>query len=399
MFYSLLFFCAMEKKYSPFWVALTTSMVVAVVWYFVLFSLLRADIADTQSSVIGLLQEQQDALTTTFDTSLSLMQEAIIANIDQAKQSVVSIVATKNVQYYLLTPGQRPALTQSEEKVGGWSGIIVSKSGYIITNQHVVADPSAAYTIITHDAKTYPVTKIWFDPVLDLAVLRIDDSSADFWFFVQEADFISLGEQVSIGQFAFAIGNALTELQNTVTFGIVSAKNRELQMQWDNMYVGLIQTDTPINPWNSGGPLLNVYGKVIGINTAIKQFAQWIWFALPVTKEFVTATIQSIGEYNSIVRPYVGIVYTDITPNVQKQMDIAVVDHGIYVNDVVANSPASTAGIQWGDIVIAINDVAIDTNLPFLYQLYTYKSGDTLRLHILRNGDRIYRDVILGTNQ
>lgn len=389
----------MEKKYSPFLISVLTSMVVATIWYFILFSLLRSDIAETQSSVIGLLQDQEDALTNTLDSNLSVLQEAIISNIDQAKQSVVSIVATKNVQYYLLTPGQRPAITQSEAKVGGGSGIIVSKSGYIITNKHVVEDPSAAYTIITHDAKTYPVTKVWFDPVLDIAVLRIDDSSATFSWHIQEAQFISLGENVAIGQFAFAIGNVLTELQNTVTFGIVSAKNRELQMQWNNMYVGLLQTDTPINPWNSGGPLLDVYGKVIGINTAINQFAQGVGFALPVTQEFINATIAAVEQYAAIVRPYVGIIYTDITPAVQKDMNISVIDYGIYVNEVVPNSPADIAAIQWWDIIIAINDVAIDTSLPFLYQLYTYKSGDTLRLHILRNGDRIYRDVILGENQ
>jgi serine protease Do len=389
----------MEKKYSPFWVSLLTSMAVAIVWYLLLFSLLRSDIADTQSSVIGLLQDQEDAIADTLDSHLSVLQEAIISNIDQAKQSVVSIVATKNIQYYLLTPGQRPAVTQSEAKVGGGSGIIVSKSGYIITNKHVVEDPSAAYTIITHDTKTYPVTKVWFDPVLDLAVLRIDDSSTLFSWHTQEATFISLGEDVSIGQFAFAIGNVLTELQNTVTFGIVSAKNRELQMQWNNMYVGLLQTDTPINPWNSGGPLLDVYGKVVGINTAINQFAQWVGFALPVTQEFINATIDAVQQYGAIIRPYVGIIYTDITPAVQKEMNISVIDYGIYVNDVVPNSPAETATIQWGDIVIAINDVAINTSLPFLYQLYTYKAGDTLRLHILRNGDRIYRDVVLGQNQ
>jgi|GEM_PF-1522095 len=108
----------MEKNYSPFWVALTTSMVVAIVGYFVLFSLLHADISDTQSSVVGLLQDQQEAIAQTFDTSLSIMQEAIVTNIAQAKKSVVSIVATKNIQYYLLTPGQQPAITQSEAKVG-----------------------------------------------------------------------------------------------------------------------------------------------------------------------------------------------------------------------------------------------------------------------------------------
>lgn len=129
---------------------------------------MRSDIADTQASAVRLLQEQRDSIEEVFDTSLSIMQEAIIANIDQARQSVVSVVAITDIA------------TQGEAKVGGGSGIVVSKSGYIITNKHVVADPSAAYTIITHDAKTYPVTKVWFDPVLDLAILFIDDSSATF---------------------------------------------------------------------------------------------------------------------------------------------------------------------------------------------------------------------------
>jgi len=377
----------MEKKYSPFWVALTTSILISTLWYFVLFSLLRSNITDTQSSVISLLQEQKDSIEATFDTSLSVMQEAIVSNIGHTRESVVSIVATTDIS------------AQGEVKLGGWSGIVVSKSGYVVTNKHVVIDPSAAYTVITYNAKKYPVTKVWFDPVLDIAILRIDDSSATFSWEVQEAKFVSLGETIAVGQFVFAIGNAFTELQNTVTFWIISAKNRELQMQWDNIYVGLLQTDASINLWNSGGPLLDVYGKVIGINTAINQFTQWIWFALPVTQEFINKTIDSIQQYTAIVRPYVGIVYKDITPAVQKEMNISVVDYGIYINNVVENSPADVSGLQWWDIIIAINDISIDSTLPFLYQLYTYKAGDTLRLHILRNGDTIYRDIILSINQ
>jgi len=387
----------MEKRYSSFWVALITSVGVSVIAYFLLFFLLRTDIVETRSFITTTLQEHSDLLGQTFDNELSMFQEAIVHNIDVAKRSVVSIVASRNVQLYMMWPDRELSVSERETQVGWWSGIIVSKSGYIITNRHVVANPDVSYSIITHDWSAYAVKNVWIDPVLDIAILAIV-SDDDFVNTTEVASFLSHGEPILVGQFAFAIGNALTQWQNTVTFGVISAKNRELHMQWNNIYVGLLQTDTSINPGNSWGPLLDIYGKVIWINTAISQFAQWIAFSLPVTQEFVDASLQSIQEYWQIVRPYVGVVYNDITPAVQQELGISAVSHGIYVGDIVSNSPAADAGLLWWDIIIALNDVAIDDDFPFLYQLYTYQPGDTIRFDILRSGDRMHVDLILGDN-
>ncbi len=387
----------MEKKYSPFWVALITSICVCVVIAFLLFFFLRADIATTKSFITTTLQEHNTLLEQTFDNELSIFQEAIVHNIDTAKDSVVSIVASRNVQLYMLWPDRELSVAERETQVGGWSGIIVSKSGYIITNRHVVENPDVSYSIITNDWSAYDVKNVWIDPVLDIAILAIsyDDTFVDS---TQVASFLSHGEPILIGQFAFAIGNALTQWQNTVTFGVISAKNRELRMQWNNIYAWLLQTDTSINPGNSWGPLLDVYGKVIGINTAISQFGQWIGFALPVTQQFVDASLSTIQEYGKIVRPYLGIIYTDITPSVQQELGISTISHGIYIRDIVSNSPAFEAGLLWWDIIIALNNISIDDDFPFLYQLYTYQPGDTIRLDILRSGDRMHIDVVLWDN-
>jgi len=379
---------------SAFWVALTTSFLVAIVAYFVLFFLLRTDIVETRSFLARATAEQDTMLQRTFDTTLSLFQEAIVSNVFEVRDSVVSIVATRNVQLYMMGPDRSVSIAEQERQVWGWSGIIVSKSGHVLTNRHVVQDSAVSYTVILQDGKIYPVKNIWIDAVLDIAILALD-IDAVFVENISVAHFISRDKPLSVGQFVFAIGNALTQWQNTVTFGILSAKNRELRMLWDNLYIGLLQTDTAINPGNSWGPLLDIYGNVIGINTAISTFWQWIWFALPITQEFVDATIAWLLQYGKIVRPFMGIVYKDISPDIQKKLWIQETDNGIYITDIVLDSPAYRAWLRKWDIIISLSDVLINNDTPFLYQLYTYSPWDMIRLHIIRSWDIIYRDVLL----
>jgi len=211
-----------------------TSLVVAILSYFVLFALLRTDIVDTKSLIASTIQEHDTLLKKTFDTQLSSFQEALIQNIWTATESVVSIVASSDVQLYMTSPANAVSAVASDRQLWWWSGIVVSKSGYIVTNKHVVSDTSVSYTIITYDGKAYPVKNIWHDPTLDIAVVMVDDDG--FTDHVGEASFVSRGESVRIGQFVFSIGNAFTQRQNTVTFGVVSAKNRTLRIQWNNIY-------------------------------------------------------------------------------------------------------------------------------------------------------------------
>lgn len=368
----------------------------AICGYLIFFFVFATDIAQIQD-MLDTVVINQDAMDTNVALTVSSFQAAIVDTIRQANYSVVSIVATRNVQLYMMGPDRSISVAEEQRQVGWGSGIIVSKSGYILTNRHVVEDPNVSYTVILHDGKTYRVRNIWIDSVLDIAVLALDVDTV-FTDTVHEAHFISRDDSLSVGQFAFAIGNALTQWQNTVTFGVISAKNRELRMLGDNMYIWLLQTDTAINPGNSWGPLLDIYGNVIGINTAISIFGQGIGFALPVTQEFVDATIDGLESYGKIVRPFVGIVYMDITPAVQNQFGIDDTQNGVYITDIIVDSPADSAGLMRGDIIISINDMMINDDTPFLYQLYTYRPGDVLTLHILRAGTSIYRDVTIAAN-
>jgi len=166
------------------------------------------------------------------------------------------------------------------KEIGGGSGFVVSSDGLIVTNKHVVLDEQAQYTVLTNDGKKYPATVLARDPVQDVAIIKIDANNLSV---------VKLGDSdsVKIGQTVIAIGNALGEFRNTVSAGIISGLMRTLTAGGGGFSEELdevIQTDAAINPGNSGGPLLNLYGEVIGVNTAMAQGAENIAFAIPVNK-------------------------------------------------------------------------------------------------------------------
>lgn len=377
-------------------VALFTSLAVTVLWYFVLYNVFLDDLRYVQSFVSDTLSEQDNKLSRTLDNNLSLVQAQIVDTVSRVSPWVVSIVATKNIQLYFADPrGVLPGvLTESEATVWWWSGIYSSQSGYIITNKHVVNDVNASYTIIDHKWNTYEVVNIWFDDVLDFAVLKIDSSDT---ITLPVTSYVDFATDIHVGSFVLAIWNSLSALQNSVTFGIISATNRNLiTTDSDILYAGLLQTDTAINPWNSGGPLVNVYGEVIGIMTAIINQGQGIGFALPVSQEFIDATLFSVEEYGQIVRPYLGISYIDIDRNVVEQLGIQKgINHGIYIENIIDWSPAEQAGLRAWDIVLSLNKKNIDIDNSFLYQLYTFMPGDTIDVEIVRNWDPLTLSLVL----
>jgi len=327
------------------------------------------------------------------------LQSALVETIITAKKSVVSITISKDVKFYVDDPSQLNGpgnVQQQTAQVGWWSGIIVSKAWYILTNKHVVQDTSAKYSVILSDGKSYNVDKIRFDDLLDLAILKIVDSEGNPVTDLFPASFLSLDTQVDIGQFALAIGNSLSMYANNATFGIIGGKNKQLTINKNNLYVWLYQTDALVNPGNSGGPLIDIEGNVLGITTAITE-GEWIAFALPISKEFIEGTIKSIENFWKITRPIIGIQYIDITPAFQKEKKITL-DNGIYIKDVLADLPASEAGLEIGDIILSINGKVITNQLPFLYQLYTFIPGDTITLDVLRGGEKITINVLLGWN-
>ncbi len=312
----------------------------------------------------------------------------LISTVDSVKESVVSITASKDfISYNNWKPTE---LFQQE--VWWWSWILISKEGYILTNKHVINDEDAIYTVIFSDWLIVEVEAVWLDKNLDIAVIKVSDKKV--WY-RSPATIIDLEDNTLVWQFALAIWNALAEFQNSVTFWVISWNNRKLTIDEENLYAWLLQTDTSISEWNSWWPLFNLNWEVIWINTAVSAFWENIWFAIPITQQFVNATLQSIKNNNSIVRPFVWVRYIDIDSNVAKELDISL-DWWIYIAEVIAWSPADDAWILKDDIITHVNKVKIDEHRPFLYQLFTNIPGQSLDVDIQRWSTLTSWKILLG---
>jgi serine protease Do len=340
-----------------------------------------------------------NTMSDTKSSNLSTLQSYLIQSIEHAKTSVVSITASKDVKFYVDDPSQLNgpgSVHQQIAQVGWWSGIIVSKNGYILTNKHVVQDTWAKYSVILSDGKTYNVDKIRFDDLLDLAILKIIDSEGVSPKDLQVATFLPIDTQVDVGQFALTIGNTLSKYPNTVTLWIIGGKSKKLTINGNNLYIWLYQTDAQANPGNSGWPLIDIDGNIIGMTTAIDEW-EGLTFALPLSQEFIAWTLKSIETFWSISRPIIGIQYVEITPTLQAEKKINIAN-GIYIKDVISDLPAREAWLQVDDSIVSINGKEISHHLPFLYQLYTFIPGDTVSLHIVRGGKPIDLQIVLWWN-
>lgn len=315
------------------------------------------------------------------------LENELIGTVDAVKSSVVSIIITKD---FILYDG-RQATGLVEQQVWWGSGILVSEEWYILTNKHVVDGADTSYTIIFSDGQAVEAEQAWLDKTLDIALLKVDASS--IWN-RQIASAIPFGETVQVGQFALAIWNALAEFQNSVTFWVVSGKNRKLTIDNENLYAWLLQTDTSISEWNSGWPLFDLDGQVVWINTAVSAFWENIGFAIPVSQEFIYATIASVQKYDELVRPFVGIRYVDLNSQIANELGIGQTQ-GIYVAEVVQWSAADLAGIQKEDILTHVDGIPVDTTNPFLYQLFTKSPWESVVGTILSSGAKKDVEIIL----
>lgn len=279
----------------------------------------------------------------------------------------------------------------TEQDIG--TGFIMSADGLIITNKHVVSDPTSKYKVITKDDKTYNVDKIYRDPTNDLAILKIDATGLAP---------IELGDssKIKVGQMAIAIGTALGEFRNTVTVGVISGLGRGITAgspmdgnveRLDNV----IQTDAAINPGNSGGPLLNSAGQVVGVNTAISEAGQNLGFAIPINviKDAIDQFNKSGGKFS---RPFLGVQYRMVTRDLAVLNDLP---EGAYVQDVVSGSPAEKAGIQKGDIITKIDGKRInDANGGLSPIIAGKKVGDSISIEVWRDGETKTFNTAVGEN-
>lgn len=275
---------------------------------------------------------------------------------------------------------------QTSSATATGTGVVITTDGYIVTNAHVIYDTeynaglASSISVIVNEEDRYDAEVIGYDTDYDLAVLKINAKN------LVAAEFGN-SDELSLGQNVIAIGNPLGfDLMNTVTSGIVSGLNRQITINEKSMT--LIQTDAAINSGNSGGPLINKYGQVIGINSS-KMSASYseasiegIGFAIPSNE--ASRIVEDIMEYGYVTgKPQLGISCQDITENISRMYDIPV---GVYVTAVAEDSAAEKAGLQAGDIITKINDEDVASFEELTAKKNEHKAGETIELTYVRNG-------------
>lgn len=331
-------------------------------------------------------------------------EQKIIDIVKENSPSVVSVVAYKDVPVYEQTYQQDfffiiPKLEQKgteRQQVGAGTGFIVSSDGLILTNKHVVSDKEAEYVVIMTDNKEYNAKVLARDPVQDLAIMKIEGGNS--------FKPLKLGsvDDIQIGQTVIAIGNALGRFQNTVSVGVISGLGRTIVATGPDFATerleDIIQTDTAINRGNSGGPLINLKGEVVGINTAVSTEGENIGFAISIDK--AKRSIEQVKTLGRISYPYMGVRYIILNKEISKARDIEVDYGALIVGDdepaVVDGSPAQKAGIKEGDIILEINGEKITENNSLAKIISKYNPFESLNLKILRDGQEIYLNIILG---
>jgi serine protease Do len=331
-------------------------------------------------------------------------EQKIIDIVKENSPSVVSVVAYKDVPVYEQTYQQDfffiiPKLEQKgteRQQVGAGTGFIVSSDGLILTNKHVVSDKEAEYVVIMTDNKEYNAKVLARDPVQDLAIIKIEGGNS--------FKPLKLGsvDDIQIGQTVIAIGNALGRFQNTVSVGVISGLGRTIVATGPDFATerleDIIQTDTAINRGNSGGPLINLKGEVVGINTAVSTEGENIGFAISIDK--AKRSIEQVKTLGRISYPYMGVRYIILNKEISKARDIEVDYGALIVGDdepaVVDGSPAQKAGIKEGDIILEINGEKITENNSLAKIISKYNPFESLNLKILRDGQEIYLNIILG---
>ena len=354
-------------------------------------------VSPLQKNITTILNNRGIQLFATTGNTRTIQQATAIQDdvsqvVESVNPAVVNIVIKKSVatqtqlspfdNFFFSTPETDDSADEKEAEkvqVGAGSGFVVSSDGMIVTNRHVASDETATYTVVFADGKEFEAKVVARDTLTDLAVLKID---------AKDLTPVTLGDSdvLKLGQSVIAIGNTLGTYQNTVTRGIVSGLSRSLGGE----YTGLIQTDAAINEGNSGGPLLNAVGEVIGVNTAVDRSGEGIGFAIPINE--VKFVIDSVEKNGKIVRPGLGVRYVPITKVIAQANDLAY-DYGAYIRGgensfgVVPGSSADKAGIQEGDIILEVDGqkVTADVSLPSLIR--KKKIGDTVQLKVFQDGE------------
>lgn len=311
---------------------------------------------------------------------------------DGTSMSVQQIASVVSPSVVAITTEQ---MSSSQTWFGGYyvqsgagSGVIISQDGYILTCAHVVNGATSVKVQLNGSDESYDATVVGQDSTSDIAVLKIDATGLT-------PAVIGDSDALAVGEVAVAVGNPLGTLSNTVTDGIVSALNRQVTVQNNDMT--LIQTDASISPGNSGGGLFNANGELIGIVNAKSSYseAEGIGFAIPINTAMEIG--QQLIENGSVARPALGVKIMDVT-DAQTAQQLGVSTMGVYVVEVTKGSGADAAGVQAGDRVLAVDDTAVSDSSALKNYLKDKGIGDTVNLQVERDGKVLTLAVTLGSS-
>jgi Do/DeqQ family serine protease len=278
---------------------------------------------------------------------------------------------------------------QTQTVISSGSGVIYTKDGYIITNNHVIANADKIEVI--HAKKSYIATLIGTDPSTDLAILKIDG--------VFPAINIGSSRSILVGDWVLAVGNPFN-LESTVTAGIVSAKGRNINILKDRFPIeSFIQTDAAINPGNSGGALVNLKGELVGINTAIlSQTGSYAGYGFAVPVDIARKVADDIIKYGEVQKAFLGADIAEVDASIAEKFNLKEIS-GVMITNIIGESAADKVGIKKGDIIIAIDGVEIDSKSSFDEQLSYHRPGDKIKLIFKRNDKTIEASLTLSNKE
>ena len=329
------------------------------------------------------LQAGNNTPQQTISINTTDIETTITQAVKKVGPAVVTVVGT--------IPSQMTQFGPTGTQTVSGSGVFISDKGYILTNNHVIEGVKDV-TIVLSDGTQEKATIVGSDMYSDIAVLKTDGK-------VPAVASLGNSDVLNPGETVIAIGSPLGDFKNSVTAGVVSATGRSIDSGNGYSIDGLIQTDAAINQGNSGGPLVDLAGEVIAINTLIVRssgsgtVAEGLGFAIPVNTAAAVANQIILNGY--ISRPYMGINFQPIIPDISKAYNLPV-QYGAYVTSVSANSPASQAGLKTGDILTSVGGIALDETHSFINTLFNFKPGDQVTVEFNRNGKSQQVQLTLG---
>lgn len=322
-----------------------------------------------------------------YSIDISLNEDSTIENAVANKAIPTIVGITAFVKGQLNPFNFYNEIPEYAEAVG--SGVIVDPNGYILTNSHVINNGNAEKLTVSYsNDESAEAEIVWFDQTLDLAVIKTGQTA------LPAAD-LGNSDDVQVGDKAIAVGNPLgLDLQSTLTSGYISGLDRTINIQGGNIMDGLIQTDAAINSGNSGGPLLNAKGEVIGINTARPQTADGIGFAIPINS--AKPIIEKIIEIGSFKPLYIGISGQNAQMVSKISGEDLPAETGVVIYEVFKNSPAAQAKLKVGDIITSIDDMPVDSMNSLKTYLLQYEVGDSAEITLYRGQEKMIIELVFS---